>query len=144
MTSLSSDTLHATCVAIAGRGVLIEGPSGAGKSDLALRLIDRGARLVSDDYTHVERRGDALFARAPARIANTMEIRGLGLIAVDALDEAVVALIVSLGGDVPRMPDDDTIRTVAGVAVPVVALDGHHASTPIKVERALALFGLAV
>jgi serine kinase of HPr protein (carbohydrate metabolism regulator) len=46
---LSSDTIHATTVAIAGRGVMIEGQSGSGKSDLALRLIDRGGRLVSDD-----------------------------------------------------------------------------------------------
>ena len=46
---LSSETLHASCVAIDGRAVLIEGRSGEGKSDLALRLIDRGAALVSDD-----------------------------------------------------------------------------------------------
>ncbi|MFN3389305.1 MAG: HPr kinase/phosphorylase, partial [Allosphingosinicella sp.] len=46
-----SETVHASCVAIGGRAVLIAGRSGSGKSDLALRLIDRGARLVSDDYT---------------------------------------------------------------------------------------------
>jgi hypothetical protein len=37
--------LHATTVTIDGRGVLVRGPSGSGTSDLALRLIDRGARL---------------------------------------------------------------------------------------------------
>ncbi|MBA3881078.1 MAG: aldolase, partial [Sphingobium sp.] len=55
MTVVSSETLHVSCVAIGDRAVLIEGRSGAGKSDLALRLIDRGARLVSDDYTLVVR-----------------------------------------------------------------------------------------
>jgi ABC-type lipoprotein export system ATPase subunit len=55
VTGLSSETLHASCVAIAGRAVLIEGPSGSGKSDLALRLIDRGATLVSDDSTVMQR-----------------------------------------------------------------------------------------
>ena len=47
---LSSDRLHATTVSIGGQGVLLEGPSGIGKSDLALRLIDRGAMLVSDIF----------------------------------------------------------------------------------------------
>ena len=51
MAELSSETIHASCVAIDGRALLIEGASGDGKSDLALRLIDRGATLVSDDYT---------------------------------------------------------------------------------------------
>ena len=55
MTVLSSETLHASSVSIDGRAVLIEGMSGSGKSDLAMRLIDRGATLVSDDYTIVRR-----------------------------------------------------------------------------------------
>ena len=41
--------VHATAVAIEGEAVLLRGASGAGKSDLALRLIDGGARLVADD-----------------------------------------------------------------------------------------------
>ena len=53
--TLSSETVHASAVAIQGRAVLIAGLSGKGKSDLALRLIDRGAALVSDDYTIVRR-----------------------------------------------------------------------------------------
>ena len=60
------NTIHATCVAIEGRGVLIVGPSGSGKSDLALRLIDRGAALVADDYTDLNVDGRAL-ARVGAR-----------------------------------------------------------------------------
>jgi serine kinase of HPr protein (carbohydrate metabolism regulator) len=60
-----SETVHATCVAIDGRGILIRGRSGAGKSDLALRLIDRGARLVSDDYTILAASGGRLRAAAP-------------------------------------------------------------------------------
>ena len=45
----SETTLHATCVTLGDRGMLITGPSGIGKSDLALRLIDGGAKLVADD-----------------------------------------------------------------------------------------------
>ena len=41
--------LHASCVELSGTGVVLLGPPGSGKSDLALRLIDGGARLVADD-----------------------------------------------------------------------------------------------
>ncbi|HEX3418624.1 MAG TPA: serine/threonine protein kinase, partial [Stellaceae bacterium] len=50
--------VHATAIAIDGRAVLLRGPSGAGKSDLALRLIDGGARLVADDQVELRRAGE--------------------------------------------------------------------------------------
>jgi len=42
-------TLHASAVAIAGRAVAVVGPKHAGKSTLALALVRRGARLITDD-----------------------------------------------------------------------------------------------
>ena len=41
--------LHASCVALAGRGLLIRGAPGSGKSTLALTLMGLGADLVGDD-----------------------------------------------------------------------------------------------
>ena len=58
--------VHATCVALDGAGVLLRGPSGSGKSDLALRLIDGGARLVADDQVALSAEAGRLVARAPA------------------------------------------------------------------------------
>ena len=81
----ASILLHATAVAIDGRAVLLRGPSGSGKSDLALRLIDAGARLVADDQSELSRRGDVLMVRAPATIAGLIEVRGLGILRLDAL-----------------------------------------------------------
>ena len=46
--------VHGSAIAIHGKGVLLLGPSGSGKSDLALRLIDRGAKLICDDVVHIE------------------------------------------------------------------------------------------
>lgn len=132
----SSDTLHATCVAIHGHGVLILGQSSAGKSDLALRLIDRGAELVSDDYTIVRRDVGALVASPPSRIAGMIEVRGIGLVTMPHLPACPVRLCVDLDGKAERMPDDHHI-TVAGLSLPVIALSAHEPSAPIKVELAL-------
>lgn len=142
--TLSSETLHASTVAIDGRAVLIEGRSGSGKSDLALRLIDRGARLVSDDYTVVRRREGTLKASAPTTIAGRIEVRGLGILTVEHLAEAPIGLVVSIGEPVERLPEPGGVRSIAGVAIPLVAIDALTASAPIKVEHALALFGIPV
>ncbi len=137
MTIVSSETLHASCVAIGDHAVLIEGQSGAGKSDLALRLIDRGAMLVSDDYTILVRSGRSLVATPPPTIAGKIEVRGLGIIDIAHVDRIPVAMLIELTDNVERMPLDSEKRRIAGIDVPVIALNGHHASDPIKVEMAL-------
>lgn len=137
ITPLSSETLHMSCVAIDGHGVLIEGPSGAGKSDLALRLIDRGAVLVSDDYTVLTNRDGALHAAPPTRIAGLIEVRGLGLITRPFVSDCAAALLVSLSDEPERLPETTPVREIAGVAIPVIVLRAADASAPIKVEIAL-------
>ncbi len=137
MAILSSETLHASCVAIDGRAVLIEGRSGEGKSDLALRLIDRGALLVSDDYTICTRRDGVLHGAAPATIAGKIEVRGIGLVTLPHADSAPIALLVTILDAPPRMPEGSQTRKIAGVDVPVVALPALEPSAPIKVELAL-------
>ena len=139
---LSSDTLHATAVASDGRAVLITGRSGSGKSDLALRLIDRGFALVSDDQTIVRRDGDRLIAAAPATIAGKLEIRGIGIVELPAASDVPVSLIVELGNDLNRLPEDGSERTILGVSVPLVAVDAQTASAAAKVVLALDHRGL--
>ena len=140
--SLSSETLHASCVAQNGRGILIYGRSGSGKSDLALRLIDRGALLVSDDYTIVRRVEGRLLARAPVNIEGRIEVRGLGIIPLEHVSDVPVALYVDLNLDVIRLPDRREPAWVAGVQLPVIGLNALEASAPVKVEVALRHFGL--
>lgn len=130
------ETIHATAVAIDGRAVLITGPTGSGKSDLALRLIDRGAVLIADDYTEVRRQDAVLIAAPPATIAGRMEVRGIGIVSVPSLEQAPVALFIKLGETVERMPER-AHRTIVGVEVREVALDAFTASAPIKCELSL-------
>jgi serine kinase of HPr protein (carbohydrate metabolism regulator) len=138
MTTVSSETLHASCVAIDGRAVLIEGRPGSGKSDLALRLIDRGARLVSDDYTVLIRERGRLLAQPPATIAGRIEVRGLGIVDMPHDEGVPVAMIVTLADAVERMPAERVERRVAGVTLPEVAVVAFEASAPIKVALALS------
>ncbi len=137
MPALSSETLHASCVAIDGRAVLIEGRSGEGKSDLALRLIDRGAVLVSDDYTICTRVAGVVHGSAPANIAGRIEVRGLGILTLPHVERAPVALIVTILDSPPRMPEGPRTHRIAGVDIPQVALPALEPSAPVKVELAL-------
>lgn len=139
---LSSETLHATTVALDARAVLITGLSGSGKSDLALQLIDRGFTLVSDDQTIVHRRGSRLHASAPATIRGKLEIRGLGIVSMPVVEDVAVALVVELASDIQRFPSDSRERTICGLAVPLISVDARTASAPSKVSLALDRFGL--
>jgi len=139
--------IHATSVAIGGHGVLIMGPSGSGKSDLALRLIDRGAQLISDDYTTVSPGDGGPLLSAPANIAERMEIRHLGIIDMRMIGPDLMApagavlarLAIQLEDRPERMPQPEAMMTLAGHKLPLVLLAGLEASAPIKVEWALRL-----
>ena len=139
---ISAETVHASTVAAEGRAVLITGPSGSGKSDLALRLLDRGFTLVSDDQTLVRRDGARLLASAPATIAGKLEIRGIGIVEMDTVSDVPVALIVELTSDIQRLPDDARERPILGISLPLISINAMTASAPSKVALALDRMGL--
>jgi serine kinase of HPr protein (carbohydrate metabolism regulator) len=130
--------LHATAVAIDGQAVLLRGPSGSGKSDLALRLIDAGGRLVADDQSEVRRCGDGLLVCAPATIAGLFEVRGLGILRLDAAAEAPVAMIADLvaAERIERLPRRRT-GTILEIAVPLIEIAPFEVSAPAKLRLAL-------
>jgi HPr kinase/phosphorylase len=133
--------IHATAVAIDGRAVLLRGASGSGKSDLALRLIDAGARLVADDQSDLRRQGAVLIVRAPATIAGLIELRGIGIMRLDALSEAPVALIADLvpADDVERLPARRS-EAILGLAIPRIVMAPFEASAAAKLRLALRAF----
>lgn len=139
---LSSENLHASTVAIDGRAVLISGPSGSGKSDLALRMLDRGFTLVSDDRTIVRKEGSRLVASAPETIKGKLEVRGIGIVEVATASDVPLALVVELTSDIERLPDDSRERLILGVGVPLISVDAMTASAASKVAIALDRLGL--
>ena len=131
--------VHASCVALEGSGVLLRGAPGAGKSDLALRLIEDGARLVADDQVALTSNGGTLLAAPPARIAGLIEVRGIGIVSMDFVPRCPLRLVVDLvaPGSVERMPEAASV-TLSGHRVRHVALAPFEASAPAKVRLALA------
>jgi serine kinase of HPr protein (carbohydrate metabolism regulator) len=129
--------IHASCVELGGTGVLLLGESGSGKSDLALRLIDAGGRLVADDRTDLNRKGDQLLASSPARIAGRIEIRGVGIVPLTHVAEAPVGLAIDLvpPDRVERLPAAQS-RNWLGIDVPLLALAPFESSTAAKVRIA--------
>jgi serine kinase of HPr protein (carbohydrate metabolism regulator) len=130
-------TLHATAVQIDGRAVLLLGRSGSGKSDLALRLIDRGARLIADDRVIV----DGGIAACPPTTQGKLEVRGIGIVTMPAAPPAPIALAVDLDTAPERLPEPAT-RDIGGRPVPVIALRPFDPSTTVKIELALRTFGV--
>ena len=140
----SESNIHASCVAIGSQGVLLLGPSGVGKSDLALRLIDEGAKLVADDRTILFVSKRALHAKPPPSIKGLLEIRGLGIVELPVRTPVKIALAVRLGREGARLPQPAIYHPPTGLKPlsppPLIALDARFASTPAKIRAALAAF----
>ena len=138
-----SANIHATCVALEKKGVLLLGASGAAKSDLALRLIDEGAMLVADDRTDLFDRRGKLFARAPQILAGLIEVRGLGIIRLRRRKEIAIALVVQLGRAGTRLPQRQFYTAPHPIKiskpVPLITMDGREASASAKIRLALAV-----
>ncbi|MCU0802244.1 MAG: HPr kinase/phosphatase C-terminal domain-containing protein [Rhodobacteraceae bacterium] len=113
--------LHASAVAIDGRGLLITGAAGKGKSTLALALIGFGAVLVSDDLTQVTRMGNHLSLSCPnPELKGVIEARGVGLIRTVVQDAAPLALVVDLDqSETARLPPQRNV-SLLGCAIDLV------------------------
>jgi serine kinase of HPr protein (carbohydrate metabolism regulator) len=132
-----TDMVHGSAVVIGGNGVLLLGPSGSGKSDLALRLIDRGAKLICDDIVHIENSNALPILACAPNIAGKIEVRGIGICPMDFVHSAPLRLIVQLAQDFDRMPPEHQSITITGFSVPMFKLAPFQASSALKVEWAL-------
>jgi HPr kinase/phosphorylase len=129
-------TLHGVFMDILGMGVMITGESGLGKSELGLELISRGHGLVADDAVDLYRINQTtLEGRCPALLQNLLEVRGIGLLDIQAIfgETAVrrkmrLKLIVhlvrkeTLERDYDRLPHEPLTEMVLGIAVRKVVI----------------------
>lgn len=139
-----TETIHASAVAVEGRGILIRGASGSGKSSLVLGLIDRdpgSTRLVADDRVALDVDGGRLVASAPEAIAGKLEVRGIGIVEIPHLAACPVALVVDIRPltECDRMPAAAArTTTLLGIALPRLDLPAGAVDGPARVRFALA------
>lgn len=138
-------TRHGVLLDVYGVGVLLTGKSGAGKSEAALELIKRGHQLVADDVVDICRISDErLIGSCPDRIRHLMEIRGIGVIDIQAMFgigavsfsksiDLIMELITAEDDEpIDRIGLEDHYTEILGVPVPCQ-------SVPIKPGRNLAI-----
>jgi len=128
-------SLHGSLIDIYGIGVLIIGPAGIGKSEVALDLVERGHRLVSDDVVMATRKEEqVIMGSGTDLVQHFMEIRGLGLVDVRAMFgirairfQKRVELVVNLhvwdpDEEYTRLGMAEETYDVLGIGLPLVKL----------------------
>ncbi len=144
-------TVHGSLLEVHGVGVLLLGPSGVGKSECALELVSRGHRLVADDAVELTRGDDGrLVGRAPERIRDHMEIRGLGIVCIRDLfgpqavgDRMEIDLVCRLErlreeSAYDRLGLDPATECVEGVEVPLFRLPARPGASMATVVEVAA------
>ena len=126
--------VHATCVALNGRGLLITGASGSGKSALALALMGLGADLVSDDRVQLARRGGRLLADAPPAIRGLIEARGMGLLVARPAGPTPVVAVVDLEREETERLPPPRETLLLGVALPHLRMVGAARFPPALIQ----------
>ena len=131
---MASKRVHGTAIALEDKGVLLIGPSGSGKSDLALRLIDSGATLISDDQTICQRRNDEIFLFPHKKINGLIEVRGVGIIKVPFIEDVKLKMIVQL---IDKQPERIPVREekkFLDLNIKFIKIIGKEASSTVKVK----------
>ena len=122
-----TQSVHASCVAYEGKGLLILGASGCGKSTLALQFMALGCDLVADDRVILSVAHDSLIASCPQAITGLIEARGVGILNAVSAPAARVHIVVDLDKvEQDRLPQRRFI-TRLGQQIPLIhRVDGVH------------------
>lgn len=136
--------LHGVLVDVYGIGILITGESGIGKSEVALELIKRGHRLVTDDAVDIKEIDGELTGYSPKITIGMLEVRGIGIIDVSSLyglssvlQEKDIKLVMHFehwkdDGDYDRLGTNCEYMDILGVPV-------RKLTVPIRPGRNIAV-----
>ncbi|WP_417743123.1 HPr kinase/phosphorylase [Salipiger sp.] len=125
MPSDASEILHATAVAVTGRGLLIRGASGSGKSALALEMMARGAVLVADDRVVASLRDATVWLAPPAPLAGMIEARGIGLLNAETIAPVALAAVLDLDEDETARLPQHRETVLLGQKIPLLHKSAH-------------------
>ena len=130
-------TIYGSAIAINGAAIIITGPSGSGKSDLAFRLIDRGAHLIADDLVLICGEADKPIICQSASHIDAIELRGVGIIPMQCINNLPLKLVVQISDTYERMPAPLPLISLGPYNVPSLKIAPFETSTPIKIEQSL-------
>lgn len=134
---MTSKNLYATSISIEDNGIMIIGSSGSGKSDLALRLIDSGGTLISDDRTVCERKDNKIFLFTLKEIKGLIEVRGVGIIKVPYVENVQLKLLVSLTEEkLDRLPRIKN-KKIFNISIPQIKISAKDISAVAKIKLKL-------
>ena len=126
--------MHSSSVVIEYNGVLMLGNSGCGKSDLALRLIDNGATLISDDVSICKKNLNNIYLHCPPEIKGLLEVREIGIITVPFVERIKLRLVVNLKSKInERFPEYNYFK-ILGIKIPLITIDGKNSSAVAKIK----------
>ncbi len=140
-------SIHGVFMEVLGMGVLLTGDPAIGKSELALELINRGARLIADDAPEFSRIApDIIDGVCPPLLQDFLEVRGLGIINIRKMhgDSAIkrnkyLGLIIKLEkmtelalSSVDRLAGTHATNPILGLEIPQVTV-------PVAPGRNLAI-----
>ena len=143
-----TEMVHGSLLDINGVGVLLTGSSGLGKSETAIELINRGHRIIADDAVVVKRVRNELVGKAPEKIKDFIEVRGLGIIDVRSmygvgavLESEYINLVIHLDKissleEYDRLGSMDNTCEILGVSLPqinVPVLAGRNVAVIVEV-----------
>ena len=135
---------HGVFLSVLDIGLLIRGNAGIGKSTLALELIERGHRFISDDVVHFtqakdlnqNRIPDQIMGKSPHMLKDLLAVRDLGVLNISDLFSADICLpqyplelIVELVRDEcvlkPTLTGTPSHLTILNHRIPVQLIHAH-------------------
>ena len=130
--------IHSTAISLNGDGILIKGPSGSGKTDLALRLIESGGKLISDDQVIIKRKAKRLFLSSPKELNGLMQLSGIGIVKADYVQNIPLELVVKLQPykNLDPFPINKE-EIIKDLSIPVLSLYSFAVSATAKIKVAL-------
>ena len=132
-----SKRIHGSSVAVEDNGILIIGHSGSGKSDLALRLIDSGGTLISDDQTLCLKKQNEIFLFSIEAIYGLLEVRDMGIIKVPYVENVKMKIIVSLVQKKTERLYPKNEKRLLGLNFPHLELEPNEISAVAKIKLKL-------
>ncbi|WP_455482027.1 HPr kinase/phosphatase C-terminal domain-containing protein [Bartonella sp. B35(2025)] len=143
--TIKNEILHANCLQLGGKGLLILGSSGSGKSTITLSLLDRAewskreAKLISDDYTMLCVKNGKLHGYTPEGLQGGIEIRGAGLRTINFDKQTTIECVILLGSEYERFPTNQTFK-FANLHIPLLKLPSLHEADCTAICQAIEAF----